>query len=98
MSVPSNEIIYEADFKKDVYNLPSKVQDKLGALIEILRKNPFDSRLHTKRLGAPLHGVLSFRITRDYRVGFKFVANHTIKLLIADARDNIYKRLLRKQK
>lgn len=98
MSVPLNDIIYEEDFRKDIRRLPKKEQNKLGALIEILRHNPFDPLLHTKRLGPPLHGALSFRITRDYRAGFEFSASYTIKLLIADTRGNIYKKLLRKKK
>lgn len=96
MSDPQNEIIYEKDFRSDVYDLPRKVQDKLGFFIEIARENAFDSRLHTKPLGPPLQGVFSFRITRDYRVGFEFTRSHIIRLLIADTRDKIYQRLLRK--
>ncbi len=96
MFAPLNEIIYEEDFRKDIHNLPGKVQDKLGLLVEILRQNPFDPRLHTKHLGPPLQGAFSFRITRDYRVGFELSNPHTVKLLIADTRDNIYRRLLRK--
>lgn len=96
MSVPPNEIIYEEDFRRDVHDLPRKIQDKLGFLVEILRENPFDPRLHTKHLGSPLQGAFSFRITRDYRAGFEFSGPHTIRLLIADTRDKIYKRLLRK--
>lgn len=97
MSVPTNEIIYEKDFWKDVRDLPKKVQNKLGELIDILREDPFDPRLHTKRLGPPIHDAFSFRVTRDYRVGFEFTASRTIKLLIADTRGNTYKRLLRKR-
>lgn len=96
MSAPQNEIIFEDDFRRDAHGLPGRTQDKLAALIEILRENPYDSRLHTKPLGPPLQGVFSFRITRDYRVGFEFAASHTVKLLIVDTRDNIYRRLLRK--
>lgn len=96
MSVPQNEIIYEKDFRRDVYSLPRKVQDKLGFLIGILHVNPFDSRLHTKRLGPPLQGAFSFRITRGYRVGFEFKGAGIIRLLAADRRDKIYQRLLRK--
>lgn len=96
MSVPQNEIIYEKDFQRDVYSLPRKVQDKLGFLIGILRVNPFDPRLHTKHLGPPLQGAFSFRITRDYRVGFELKDVSVIRLLAADKRDKIYQRLLRK--
>ena len=36
------------------------------------------------------------RLVRDYRVGFRFVAPDVIKLLAADKRDRIYRKLLRK--
>lgn len=96
MSVPANEIVYDKDFIKDIRQLPAQLQNKLGDLIVILGWNAFDPLLHTKPLGAPLQGLFSFRITRDYRVGFKFRSAHTIQLLIADRRDRIYKRLRRK--
>lgn len=96
MSVLPNEIIYEKDFWKDACDLPKKVQNKLAKLIEILRKNPFDTRLHTKYLESPLRGAFSFRIVRDYRVGFVFTGSHTVKLLLVDTRGKIYQRLLRK--
>ena len=96
MSVPPNEIIYGKDFLKDIHVLPKNVQDKLGSLIEILYKDPFDPRLHTKPLGSPLQGAFSFRIVRDYRVAFIFPNPHVIKLLTADTRGNIYRRLTRK--
>ncbi len=96
--VPQNEITYERDFWKDVHGLPHAVQGKLAGLIIILRNNPFDPLLHTKRLNPPLQEVFSLRITRDYRVGFMFDASHAIRLLIAGKRDQIYKRLERKIK
>ena len=96
MFVPPNEVIYNEDFLKDVRIFPKRIQNKLSALIELLRENPFDSRLHTKPLGPPLQGVFSFRITRDYRVGFEFSEPQVIRLLTADKRDKIYKRLRKK--
>ncbi|OGQ22210.1 MAG: hypothetical protein A3C46_00595 [Deltaproteobacteria bacterium RIFCSPHIGHO2_02_FULL_44_16] len=96
MSAQPNDVIYEKDFCKDIYDLPKKIQDKLGLLIEILYENPFDSRLHTKHLGPPLQDTFSFRITRDYRVGFEFKSSHVIRLLAVDTRDKIYQRMLRK--
>ena len=98
MSAPPNEIVYEPEFRKDVHGLSAKTQEKLADLIGILRTNPFDSRLHTKPLNPPLQKIYSFRITRDYRVGFIFDAAHIVRLLIADNRDRIYKRLERKMK
>ncbi|MFY9462694.1 MAG: hypothetical protein WAP52_00725 [Candidatus Sungiibacteriota bacterium] len=96
MSVPTNEIVYEPGFRKDVHDLPHAIQEKLAPLIIVLAENPFNPRLHTKPLNPPLQKVFSFRITRDYRVGFMFDASHTIRLLIADTRDHIYQRLKRK--
>ena len=96
MSNPRNEIIYQKDFLQDSRKLPAECQYKLAELIEILQNDPFDSRLHTKPLSAPLQGAFSFRITRDYRVGFKFHATRVIQLLIVDRRDKIYRRLWRR--
>lgn len=96
MSVLPNELVYEPEFRKDVHGLNAKIQEKLTDLIVILCENPFDPRLHTKSLNPPLQNIYSFRITRDYRVGFIFDASHVIRLLIADKRDQIYKRLERK--
>ena len=96
MPAPRNEVIYDKDFLKDVRRLPLEVREKLSELMEILQEDPFDSRLHTKPLSAPLQGIFSFRIVRDYRVGFKFYAPRVILVLATDNRDQIYKRLRRK--
>lgn len=94
--MPRNEIVYDKEFLADVRRLPNEAQRKLASLLVILAENPFDSRLHAKPLATPLGGKFSFRITRDWRVGFKFLAPNVIQLLTADNRDNIYRRLLRK--
>lgn len=93
MSAPRFEVLYDGGFLKDVRVLPGQAQGKLSALLEILRGDPFDVRLHTKPLAAPLQGLFSFRITRDWRVGFKFKTSEVIQLLAADRRDKIYQRL-----
>ncbi len=90
-----NEISYGQGFLRDVRGLPRKIQSKLADLVEILQTNAFDSQLHAKALSAPLAGKFSFRITRDWRVGFKFIGPHVIQLLAVDRRDKIYKRLER---
>lgn len=90
-----NDIVYGALFVKDVRKLPHEAQEKLSDLFPLLRVNVFDSRLHTKALSVPLAGRFSFRITRDWRVGFRFMAPRTVHLLVADRRDRIYKRLAR---
>jgi mRNA-degrading endonuclease RelE of RelBE toxin-antitoxin system len=97
MSGHPNEVIYEDDFRKDVRALPVALQDELAEHIEILREDLFDPRLHTKPLGPPLQGLFSFRITRGYRVGFTLSGPHTVRLLLVDTRDTIYRRLRRKR-
>ena len=96
MSGQRNDVIFEKDFLKDVGRFPIDVQEKLADLIVLLQNDPFDARLHTKPLSSPLQGFFSFRITRDYRIGFTFKEVHSIQLLVADRRDKIYKCLQRK--
>ena len=79
-----NEIEFGDGFLKDVRRLPRGTVEKMGNLLKILRENAFDSRLHVKPLGPPLKHMYSFRITRDWRVGFLFVGHRCIKLLITD--------------
>ncbi len=88
-------IFYGKNFLRDAQRLPKEAQQKLASLLEILADDPFDPRLHGKALGPPLRGKFSFRITRDWRVGFEFLDAHTIHLLAAERRDRIYKRLER---
>jgi len=96
MSVFPNKVIYDKDFQKEVSRFPGDIQLKLASLIELLQKDVFDSRLHTKPLGPPLQSIFSFRITRDYRVCFEFISPGVIRLLVAGTRGNIYKRIERK--
>lgn len=96
MFVPArNEIVYGSGFLKDADNLSQEIRQKLANLMEILAENAFDPRLHTKPLGPPLKDKYSFRITRDWRVGFKFILPHRIQLLVADHQNKIYKRMAR---
>ena len=96
MSAQRNEVIIDSACVKDISRLPNEVQEKLALLLAILAVNPFDPLLHTKPLSVPLQGMFSFRITRGYRVGFKFRETYVIQLLAAGSRDKIYERLRRK--
>lgn len=92
-----NELLYDKDFLKDARALPTTQQNKLADLLEIFQDQPFHPLLHTKPLGAPLQGMFSFRVTRGYRVGFKFDTSHTIRLLATGHRNTFYKKLRRKK-
>jgi mRNA-degrading endonuclease RelE of RelBE toxin-antitoxin system len=84
-------IVYDPLFLKQVRDLPRAQQQKLARLIAILRDNPYDPRLHTKKLGPPLEGQFSFRITRDWRAIFRFSAPTDIFIMRVKHRKDIYR-------
>lgn len=84
-------IVYGRNFIQSVKSLPGDTQEKLDQLLGLLAHNPYDSRLHTKKLHGDLAGSLSFRITRDWRVMFQFTEPETIVLLRAKHRKDIYR-------
>ena len=85
------KVIYGGSFLKSARKLPSRQQKKLADLIPSLQKNPFNPLLHPKPLSGPLSGLYSFRITRDWRVIFQFLAPEIIKLIEVGHRKDIYK-------
>lgn len=85
-------VVYTNSFLRSARKLPKSQQNKLAQLLEILRENPFHSKLHTKTLTGPLTGFYSFRITRDWRVIFQFLTPNKVKLIEIGHRKDIYKR------
>lgn len=85
------EVIFDGVFKKQAARLEPRLRKKLAALIAVISEDLYDSRLHTKRLSAPLSGTLSFRITRDWRVTFRFLSQTTVHLLEIKHRKDIYR-------
>jgi len=67
------ELVYSDEFLRSAKVIPSPQQRKLARLLDVLREHPFHPSLHTKHLSGPLLGLLSFRITRDWRVMFQFM-------------------------
>lgn len=96
MSEERYKIVYSQGFLRDVRKLPRDIQEKLAALLSIVVQDVFNPVLHTKSLSGKLKGFLSFRITRDYRTGFKIEKGGVVRLLAADNRKNIYKMLERR--
>jgi len=84
-------VVYNNNFLKSVTRLPRNAQQKLANLTLLLQENPFHAQLHTKHLTGILTGFLSFRITRDWRVIFRFLNEQTIQLLETAHRKDIYK-------
>jgi mRNA-degrading endonuclease RelE of RelBE toxin-antitoxin system len=82
---------YSKQFLKSAKKLPPKQQEKLAVFIQELSQNPFHPSLHTKRLTTPLKGLLSFRITREWRCIFQFITPTRIQLLRVAHRKDIYR-------
>jgi addiction module RelE/StbE family toxin len=83
-------VVYGDSFLKSARRVPPKEQKKLARLLTVLQKNPFHSMLHTKSLSGELAGLYSFRITRDWRVIFKFLDPEIIFLIDLGHRKDIY--------
>jgi addiction module RelE/StbE family toxin len=84
-------IVYSDAFLKSAAKLPLANQKKLDALLSLCAENPFHPSLHTKRLVGSLHGFLSFRVTRDWRVLFQFIDAETVQLLRVAHRKDVYR-------
>ncbi len=84
-------ILFGSGFAKSVRILPEEQQTKLSKALSTLERNPYDSKLHTKRLSGSLTGMLSFRLSMDWRVLFTFEDQWTIRLLRAAHRKNVYR-------
>jgi len=85
------EIRYGKNFLKSAKVLPTRTRKKLASLIPLLEHNPFHLHLHAKQLSGKLTGLISFRITRDWRVIFQFLDPRTIQLLRVAHRKDIYR-------
>lgn len=85
------KIAYTAKFIKQSTKLLHGQKDKLTKLLGILGDDPFSNELHTKALRGDLDGDHSFRITRDYRVIFRFSKVGEILLLRVLHRKDIYR-------
>ena len=78
-------------FLKLSLKLPKQYRKLLASMFELLQKQPFDSRLHSKTLTGKLKGLYSFRITRSYRVIFHFNSPTEIELIDIAHRKDIYR-------
>lgn len=83
-------IVYHSNFLRSAGVLSQSDRIKLARLLTVSQANPFHPLLHTKRLTGHLTGILSFRITRDWRVLFCFLVPDCIKLLRVVHRKDAY--------
>ena len=84
------EIIKTDDFNRTFKDLPVEIQCLCTAQEKRFRVNWRDPRLHIKKVRT-LPFVLSFRITRRYRVFFYFKDSETAIFFEIDHRKDIYK-------
>lgn len=85
------EIVYSRDFVKSAKILPRSAKIKISNLLEILKTDVFNPKLHLKPLTGKLKGYYSIRITRDFRVILSFLNNEIIFLNNVGHRKDIYK-------
>lgn len=85
------KIFYTDTFLKSARMLSIKQQTKLARLVFLLSENPFHSQLHTKPLSGEFAGLYSFRVTRDWRVIFRFSSPSSIVLVDVGHRKEIYR-------
>ncbi|MEK7610972.1 MAG: type II toxin-antitoxin system mRNA interferase toxin, RelE/StbE family [Patescibacteria group bacterium] len=85
------KILYGSGFLRSARKLPKQQKERLSRLLTYLQQNPYDPRLHTKPLSGGLSGLYSLRITREWRVIFRFLAADEIQLIDTGHRKDIYK-------
>lgn len=73
------EIRYRNRFLKEYKKLSPLIKNAAITKEAIFRRNPFDSRLKTHKLGGPLDGFLAFSISHKYRIIFAFVEDDVIE-------------------
>jgi mRNA-degrading endonuclease YafQ of YafQ-DinJ toxin-antitoxin module len=59
-------------FKRSFQSLPASIQEKADERDQMFRRNAFDPRLKTHKLGGSLKGYWSYSIDYQYRVLFRF--------------------------
>ena len=89
--MPKIGVRHGDQFLRSAQRLPIPQQQKLSRQITLLQNNPFHPALHTKPLSGRLAGLYSFRITRDWRVIFQFIAPDQIVLRDVGHRKDIYR-------
>ena len=71
-------------FDKQMNKIDEKIQDVFCKKLEYFLENPKHPSLHTEKLKYDLH---SFRINKNFRVIFKYVAENQVELLFLAGHD-----------
>lgn len=81
-------IFYTEIFSKTLGRLPAGIKRIFIKQQALFVKNWRDARLHTKKLSGM--DLFSFRVTRNYRVLFKFSERDSVFFVSIGHRKNIY--------
>ena len=84
-------IVKTSDFDRAFNKLPKRIQNLYLKQEKLFKGNWRDSRLRIKKIKGLPH-VLSFRITRSYRVLFYFQDSATAIFFDTDHRKDIYRK------
>jgi mRNA-degrading endonuclease RelE of RelBE toxin-antitoxin system len=85
------KINYQDGFVKEFKKLPLEIKQKAFELEGIFSENPFHPLLHAKKLQGKLSSFFSFRITREYRIIYRFASKDEVDFLAVKHRKDIYK-------
>ena len=84
-------LVFGNQFLKSAEKLDNKLKPKLKLSLDVLLRDPFHPKLHTKPLAGKLTGQYSFRLGRDYRVVFTFLSKDEIQVFNVAHRKDIYR-------
>ncbi|MDZ4231854.1 MAG: type II toxin-antitoxin system mRNA interferase toxin, RelE/StbE family [Candidatus Pacearchaeota archaeon] len=84
------EILLTREFEKYYAKLPASIQKKAEKQTELFSENPFYPSLHTEKLNPKGREVWSFRIDRQYRIFFRFLAANRVLFFTVGPHEWIY--------
>jgi len=84
------EIILTREFEKRYEKLSTAIQKKAEKQTGLFSKNPLYPSLHTEKLNPKGKEVWSFRIDRQYRIFFRFLAANRVLFLTVGPHEWIY--------
>ncbi len=73
------KICYLPKFKRQYKKLPRDVQEAAEEKEAMFRKDPFDQKLKTHKLGGVLSGFWSFSVSYSYRIIFEFIEDGSVR-------------------
>lgn len=75
-------VLYHPQFQRDFDRLPKRVQDSAIRAEKLFRNNPRHPSLKTHKLHGKMRGLLSFSVTREYRIVFELSDDRVVFLII----------------